>query len=170
MAANPYELTTREILSILFKERGKLIAVFLGLAVLVTGFSYTLTPYYEATTRLLVKSGREFQVRSDPTNPIASVPQTTKQETVNSEIQILTSRDLIEAVINQIGADRLCPGSSGWFGLGSDAVALDSAVRKFYSDFKASPFELADVIEVSYRNPDRDLAVQALSTLIDLYQ
>jgi uncharacterized protein involved in exopolysaccharide biosynthesis len=170
MAANPYELTTREILSILFKERRKLIGVFLGLAVLVTGFSYTLTPYYEATTRLLVKSGREFQVRSDPTNPVASVPQTTKQEIVNSEIQILTSRDLIEAVITQVGADRLYPGSSGWFGLGSDAVALESAVRKFYADFKAAPVELADVIEVSYRNADHDLAVLALGTLVELYQ
>ena len=116
MAANPYELTTREILSILFKERRKLIGVFLGLAVLVIGFSYTLTPYYEATTRLLVKSGREFQVQSEPNRPVASVPQTTKQEIVNSEIQILTSRDLIEAVINQVGPDRLYPGSTGWFG------------------------------------------------------
>ena len=170
MAANPYELTTREILSILFKERRKLIGVFLGLAVLVIGFSYTLTPYYEATTRLLVKSGREFQVHSDPNRPVASSPQTTKQEIVNSEIQILTSRDLIEAVINQIGADRLYPGSSGWFGLGSDAVALESAVRKFYADLRAAPFELSDVIEVGYRNADHDLAVLALGTLVDLYQ
>ena len=30
MAANPYELTTREVLSILFKERLKLIGVFVG--------------------------------------------------------------------------------------------------------------------------------------------
>jgi uncharacterized protein involved in exopolysaccharide biosynthesis len=170
MAANPYELTTREILSILFKERRKLIGVFLGLAVLVTGFSYTLTPYYEATTRLLVKSGREFQVQSDPNRPVASVPQTTKQEIVNSEIQILTSRDLLEAVINQVGIDRLYPGSAGWFGLGSDASALESAVRKFYADLKASPVELSDVIEVTYRNPDHALAVEALGTLIDLYQ
>src|SRR5713101_3555054 len=168
MAANPYELTTREVLSILFKERRKLVGVFLGLSILVIGWSYTLTPYYEATTRLLIKSGREFQVRSDPSQPVASVPSATKQEIVNSEIQILTSRDLIEAVINRIGANRLYPGSSGW--LGSEATATEAATRKFYSDFKATPVELADVIEVSYRNPDHELAVQALSTLVELYQ
>ena len=33
MAGNPYDLTTREVLSILFKERRKLIGVFLVLAV-----------------------------------------------------------------------------------------------------------------------------------------
>jgi uncharacterized protein involved in exopolysaccharide biosynthesis len=168
MAANPYELTTREVLSILFKEWRKLAGVFLGLALLVIGYSFTLTPYYEATTRLLVKSGREFQVRSDPNQPIASVPSTTKQEVVNSEIQILTSRDLIEAVINRIGANRLYSGSSGWFT--SDAGALEAAVRKFYADFKASPVELANVIEVTYRNPDRELAVKALDALVELYQ
>jgi uncharacterized protein involved in exopolysaccharide biosynthesis len=168
MAANPYELTTREVLSILFKEWRKLVGVFLGLTILVIGWSYTLTPYYEATTRLLIKSGREFQVRSDPNQPVASVPSATKQEIVNSEIQIMTSRDLVEAVINRIGADRLYPGSGGWFG--SKATAMETATRKFYANFKAAPVELADVVEVSYRNPDHDIAVQALSALVELYQ
>ncbi|HEX3862268.1 MAG TPA: Wzz/FepE/Etk N-terminal domain-containing protein [Stellaceae bacterium] len=168
MAANPYDLTTREVLSILFKERRKLIGVFLGLTLLVIGFSYTMTPYYEASSRLLVKSGREFQVRSDPNQPVVSVPSNTKQEVVNSEIQILTSRDLVVAVIKQVGADRLYPGSGGWFG--SDAGAMDVALRKFYADFKVSPVELADVIEVTYRNPNHDVAVQALNALIELYQ
>src|SRR5260370_25437981 len=168
MAANPYELTTREVLSILFKERRKLVGAFLGLSILVLGWSYTLTPYYEATTGLVMKSGREFQVRSDPTQPVAAVPSATKQEIVNSEIQILTSRDLIEAVINKIGASKLYPGSSGWFT--SESSAMEAATKSFLSDFKAAPVELADVIEVTYRNPDHDVAVLALSTLFELYQ
>ena len=169
MAANPYELTTREILSILFKEWRKLAGVFLGLAFLVIGYSYALTPFYEATTRLLVKSGREFQVRSDPNQPVASVPSVTKQEIVNSEIQILTSRDLVEAVIKRVGAARLYPGSGGWFGF-SDGAATDLAIRKFYTDFKVVPVELTDVIEVSYRNPNHDVAVEALNAAVELYQ
>ena len=120
MAANPYDLTTRELLSILFRERLKLILVFFGLCVLVVAYSYTLTPYYEATTRLLVKTGREFQTRSDPNQPVVAVPSSTKQEIVNSEIQILTSRDLAQAVIDRIGADKLYPGASA-----------DIAVRRF---------------------------------------
>ena len=117
MAANPYELTTREILSILFKERLKLIGVFLVLTLLVIGYSLVMTRSYQASARLLVKSGREFQVRSDPNQPVAASPSVTKQEIVNSEIQILTSRDLVEAVINKIGADRLYPPSVFSFSL-----------------------------------------------------
>jgi uncharacterized protein involved in exopolysaccharide biosynthesis len=67
MAGNPYDLTSRELLSILFKEKLKLILVFVVLCALVIGYSYTLTPYYEATTRLLVKTG------PDPT-PISRSP------------------------------------------------------------------------------------------------
>ncbi|HZK90116.1 MAG TPA: Wzz/FepE/Etk N-terminal domain-containing protein [Stellaceae bacterium] len=160
MAGNPYDLTSRELLSILFKERLKLIVVFLVLSVLVIGYSLLLTPYYEATTRLLVKSGREFQTRSDPNQPVVAVPSSTKQEIVNSEIQILTSRDLIEAVVNKIGADKLYPG----------AGSMDAAIRDLTADFKASPVEQADVIEASYRNPNHDVAVAALGAVVELYQ
>jgi uncharacterized protein involved in exopolysaccharide biosynthesis len=160
MAGNPYDLTSRELLSILFKEKLKLIIVFFALCALVIGYSYLLTPYYEATTRLLVKTGREFQTRSDPNQPVASVPSTTKLEVVNSEIQIMTSRDLVEAVINKIGAQKLYPG----------AASVDVALREFAADFKVTPVEQADVIDVSYHNASHDLAVQALAAVVELYQ
>lgn len=166
MAANPYDLTTRELLSILFKEWRKLAGAFFGLAFLVTAASYLLTPYYEATGRILVKTGREFQVRSDPNQPVASVPSVTKQEIVNSEIQILTSRDLVAGVINKIGAGRLYP-AHGWFGSGP---TVDAAVRRFYGDFKVAPVADSDVIDISYRNPDRDMAVRALNLVVALYE
>jgi uncharacterized protein involved in exopolysaccharide biosynthesis len=160
MAGNPYDLTSRELLSILFKEKLKLLLVFVVLCGLVTGFSFLLTPYYEATTRLLVKTGPEFQTRSDPNQPIAGVPSTTKLEIVNSEIQILTSRDLAEAVVNKIGAQTLYPGIAN----------TDAAIRSFQSDFRAAPVEQADVIDASYRNSNRDVAVAALNAVVELYQ
>jgi len=160
MAGNPYDLTSREILSILFREKLKLFLVFVILCALVVGYSYLLTPYFEATTRLLVKTGPEFQTRSDSNQPIAGVPSTTKLEIVNSEIQILTSRDLVEAVVNQVGAEKLYPGSG-------DA---EVAIRKFLTDFKATPVEQADVIDASYHNASRDVAVEALNAVVEIYQ
>ena len=160
MAGNPYDLTSRELLSILFKEKLKLFLIFVALCAAVVSYSFLLTPYYEATTRLLVKTGREFQTRSDPNQPVASVPSTTKLEIVNSEIQIMTSRDLVEAVVNKIGAQRLYPG----------AANPDAAIRSFQADFKASPVEQADVIDASYKNANHDVAVQALSAVVELYQ
>lgn len=168
MAANPYDLTTREVLSILFKERRKLIGVFIGLAVLVTAASYLLTPYYTASSRILVKTGREFQVRSNPDQPVASAPSVTKQEIVNSEIQILTSRDIVTAVINRIGTDRLYPGH-GWFG-GGKGAPLDAAVQAFYAGFKVAPVADSDVIDVTYQNPNRAMAIRALGLVVSFYE
>lgn len=170
MAANPYDLTTREVLSILFKERRKLFGAFLGLALGVIGYSYLLTPYYDATGRLLVKTGREFQVRSDPNQPVASAPSVTKQEVVNSEIQILTSRDLIAAVVHRVGAGKLYP-SHSWFGLGGQGTESDdAAIKSFSTDFKVAPVEQSDVITIAYRNANRDVAVEALNLVVQLYQ
>jgi uncharacterized protein involved in exopolysaccharide biosynthesis len=160
MAGNPYDLTSRELLSILFKEKLKLFLVFVVLCALVVGFSFLLTPYYEATTRLLVKTGPEFQTQSDTNTPVAGAPSTTKLEIVNSEIQILTSRDLIAGVINKIGADKLYPG----------AASADEAIRKFQADFQVGAVEQADVIDASYRNPSRDLAIAALNEVVAAYQ
>jgi len=62
-------------------------------------------------------------------------------------------------VINRIGADKLYPGASA-----------DTALRDFQSDLKVSPVELADVIDISYKNRDRGTAVAALEALVELYQ
>ncbi|HXC29481.1 MAG TPA: Wzz/FepE/Etk N-terminal domain-containing protein [Stellaceae bacterium] len=160
MAGNPYDLTSRELFSILFKEKLKLVLVFVVLCVAVVGYSFILTPYYEATTRLLVKTGPEFQTQSDTNAPVASVPSSTKLEIVNSELQILTSRDLVAAVIDKIGVSKLYPG----------AASIDEAIRKFEADFKAAAVEQADVIDASYRNPNRELAVAALNEVVAIYQ
>jgi uncharacterized protein involved in exopolysaccharide biosynthesis len=160
MAGNPYDLTSRELFSILFKEKLKLVLVFVVLCVAVIGYSFILTPYYEATTRLLVKTGPEFQTQSDTNAPVASVPSSTKLEIVNSELQILTSRDLVAAVIDKIGADKLYPGTA----------STDAAIRKFEADFKAAAVEQADVIDASYRNANRALAIAALNEVVAIYQ
>jgi len=160
MDGNPYDLTSRELLSILFKEKLKLFLVFVVLCGLVVGYSLLLTPYYEATTRLLVKTGPEYQTQSDANGPVASAPSVTKLEIVNSEIQILTSRDLAGTVVNKVGANRLYPGSG----------SIDAAIRMFQADFKAAPVEQADVIDASYHNRSRELAVEALTAVVATYQ
>ena len=66
---------------------------------------------------------------------------------------------MAQAVIVRIGADKLYPGATA-----------DTALRDFQSDLKVSPVELADVIDVTYKNRSRDIAVAALEALIELYQ
>src|SRR5580704_6786082 len=106
---NNYPIKKREFLGILFREKFTVSLTFIGLFALVLGLSFLMPPKYAAEAKLLVKSGREFQSRPDPGQTAAVEPYLTKQEVMNSELEILTSNDLVEATINRIGIDKLYP-------------------------------------------------------------
>lgn len=161
-------LTKRELLSILFKEKRTIIIVFCGLFLSAIGVSYLTTPVYEAEARLLIKSGRELQIRAEPGQASPIVPTTTMQEIVNSEVQILTSRDLLGQVIERIGLERLYPDAAKAARPGSDP--MDGAVRRFALDLKAKPSAMSSIVVLSYLNQDRKVAIEALNTLLALYQ
>jgi uncharacterized protein involved in exopolysaccharide biosynthesis len=165
---NFYNLTRREVVGTLFREKWRLAAVFLAISIGITVASFLVPQYYEATSSLLVKSGREFQVRSDQGEPAAAVPYVTKQEIVNSEIEILTNRQLVEDVIDRIGLKNLYPRIA----LDPPVVErpIDAAIKKFLKDFKVTPVAQSEVIDVGYYNEDRDMAIKALALALQLYQ
>ncbi len=161
-------LTQRELLSILFKEKRLLCAVFLIPLVLIIAISFVVSPSYEASSKILVKSGREYQTRSDPGQQPAIVPYQTKQEIVNSELEILTSRDLALTVVRQIGLKNLYP-SIRMDSLSEDQ-AMDNAVTAFKKNLKVDNAMMSNVISISFQHKDRTLAVQSLSALLAAYQ
>jgi uncharacterized protein involved in exopolysaccharide biosynthesis len=84
----------RDIASILFKHSKLLGGLFLVVCIVIFGGSYILPSKYKAEARILVQSGREFEVATERgNNPPAGVPYITKQEVINSEAEILSSRD-----------------------------------------------------------------------------
>jgi len=167
MSSNPFDLKFRELAAILFKEWWKIAIVFLLPMAAAVGWSYTIRPYYTATSDLLVESGREFQVRPDPGQAIVSVPYVTKREIINSEIAIMTSTDVIGSVIDEVGLARIYPDMAGRQPGESTA---DLGIRRFGGDFKALPVEQSNVIRISYSNPNREIAIEVLKVVIELYQ
>lgn len=159
-------LSKRELVSLLFREWRKLAGAFLGLFGLALGGSYLLTPSYEATIRLLVKSGREFQVHSDTGQTVT--PYVTSLEVVNSELAIITSRDLLETVINQLGLGKLYPDIEA--DPPSNMRPIDAAIKQFQNDLKVEAVTQSQIIEASYFNPSRDMAIGAMATLIRAYK
>jgi len=73
--------------------------------VTVTVASFLTTPVYESEASILVKIGREYMNRPEIGNnaPIMSLNQ---EEVINSEIQILKNRDLIEKVIATLTLEK----------------------------------------------------------------
>ena len=55
----------REFLTIVFKHKTKIVAVFTGIVVTATVVSFLMTPVYEAQSSVLVKIGREYLSRPE---------------------------------------------------------------------------------------------------------
>jgi uncharacterized protein involved in exopolysaccharide biosynthesis len=163
------DLGRREILSILFKNWKMLLIAFVAVFVVFFGGSYILTSKYKAESQILVQSGREFEVVTDKGDQSpAGVPYVTKQEVVNSEVEILTSRDLAADVIKAVGLKRIYPSIAD--DGDPEVLQMNSAIKMFTKAFKAEPVTMSNIITIQYWNPDRDIALETLQKLAQIYE
>jgi uncharacterized protein involved in exopolysaccharide biosynthesis len=162
-------LGRREILSILFKNWKMLLFAFLAVFAVFFGGSYILTSRYKAESQVLVQSGREFEVVPDKGDGSpAGVPYMTKQEVINSEVEILVSRDLAADVIKAMGLRRIYPSIAD--DGDPEAVQMNAAIKKFTKSFKAQPVTMSNIITIQFWHPDRATAIATLQKLAEVYE
>lgn len=166
--------TLRDFLTVLFKHKTKIVVVFLATVITVTIGTFLMSPVYEAKSTLLVKIGRENIYRPEvgDKSPVISVNQ---EEVVNSEINILTSRDLIEKVITALKIENIYPEvlETSWLqdiGLSTKMTPLQAAVLKFQKALVAEGIKKSSVIEVSFQHKNPQIAAKAVNMLADFYK
>ena len=94
----------RDFYYVLFRHKWKVILFFLAVVVTVTVGTFLATEIYKAEAKLLVRIGRE-SVSLDPTattGQVISIGQSRESE-INSELEILKSRELTEKVVDAFG-------------------------------------------------------------------
>ncbi|MGC9965729.1 MAG: hypothetical protein ABSE08_10010 [Syntrophobacteraceae bacterium] len=164
--AGSQEFNIRDILVMLFKYKYKILSVFL-LTILAAFIIYEITPVrYEATSVLMLRYGREYatpNVSGDP-SPL----RIGLAEILNSEVAILSSKDLKETVIGKIGVDRLVPKASAFSARLIDPTQV--ALISMEKDLVVLPSKNSNLISVSYRSQDPRLAADVVNTLINNYQ
>jgi uncharacterized protein involved in exopolysaccharide biosynthesis len=160
-------LTAREIALVALRRR-----LVLGGAALLPLLSavaalHLATPRYRADASVMIKTGREYLAREDGQVAGQSAPQTTKQEAVNSELEIMTSRAVIEPVIARIGIGRLYPALL--HSTPSHGSAMDAAVALFGRRLKVEAVKISNVVDISFTDPDRAMAARALGEFLRVY-
>jgi polysaccharide biosynthesis protein PslE len=183
---------TRDVLNVLFKHQRKIVATFLIVVGAVAVHTFTSTPLYEAKASLLIKVGREYVYRPEVGEERPQV-MLNREDLVNSELEILTSRDLAAKAVETIGIDRLYPGidkKPALFslatlrGLFDDAVAwldgrplpsmtdtrLDRATKIFLGSLKVEAIPKSNVVRLQFRHHDAELAAQGVNTLLDSFK
>ncbi len=176
---------------------GLILAVALG-TLLCTYVSFQFTSNeYVSTARLLVKLGRENVELPATVEKGGLLSTGVRKEDINSEIQLINSRPLIEATVDAIGLESFklqAPPPRTWWQRAR--AQLREVVRALRAQLKAGLIQLnlrpelsereeavllvqktltverekdSDVITVSARLPSDLLAMQVVDTLVRLY-
>ena len=164
-------LTLRDLLAIAFRHRQLVTLCFLGVFVGAILAAILLGDQYEARMKILVKYERVDPVVTSGPN---AVPQQLSnqlviEEGLNSEVELIKSRDLLEKVVETCGLDASPPSFWDFLRPNSAAERIAQAVRRLDHRLKVELATKSNMIEVSYASPDPLLSARVLTTLANEY-
>ena len=161
-------ISLKDFLTIIFKHQKKIQIIFFSIVLLVTLVNLWLPPTYVANSSIMVKFGREYLYNPEvgenkSVNSIQSIGQT---EIINSEIEIIKSRDLIGKNIQSLGFENLYPDLVK--NPPSGLSPLDAAKLKFEKNLSVESIRKSNVIKIYFGHQDPIIAAKAVNNLVDL--
>jgi uncharacterized protein involved in exopolysaccharide biosynthesis len=192
--------TLRDVYYILFRHKWKIIIFSLAVIFIATLKTFTAPEIYMSDAKLLVRLGRE-SVGLDPTattGQVISVGQSRENE-INSELEILTSKELAEKVVDSIGPAAFLESSEkikekspspvlerikkikqnislalAWVmgpvkGLFNSLSDRDQAILDFMKNLKIEVLKSTNIITISFEAKGQKLAQETINKLIAFY-
>ena len=193
----PQLMSLRDVVHILFRRRWIILGILLPtLAIAVLG-SILATPIYRANAKILLKQDRValLHVPSEESRP--SVRQQLGEEVLNSEIELIKSHALLEALVDLHRLDQRPPCTPvtaqdgwmarlrgnvcqfrqfAWLGVtpeqdeGSLRKARQKAINDLDDNLEVYPIELSNLIRVTYEDRDPALATRIVNDLIEQFR
>lgn len=172
--------TLRELLAPVFRRRRLVAIAFLVILLAAMGVALLLPTQYEAQMKILVKRERVDPIVT-PDEPALAPPHTdVTEEELNSEVELLKGRDLLEKVVLACNPQASSDAPMGarllrlLVGRGTTAEtrngnAASLEVRALEKELRVEPIKKTNLIQVRYESPDPHLAARVLTTLADLY-
>lgn len=159
--------SVRDFLTVFFKHKHKILMILCATVCAVSIATLLFPPTYEAKSSLLVKFGREYIYRPEVGD---RTPQVTvnHEEIINSEIHILTSRDLIEKVIGALKIEKLYPDLVE--SPPKNMTPMQAAVLRFEKNLKVEGIKKANIIGITFQHNDQNLTADAVNKLVDSFK
>jgi uncharacterized protein involved in exopolysaccharide biosynthesis len=169
-------LSLRGACRAVFRHRRKMTLFFVAVMGIVTAAAFLVPRGYRSQSKLFVRLGRENTIL-DPTTTlnqasVVAVPQSRETE-INSVIEILRSRALLEQVVDRVGAAAVLgsgdkqeadPQSPA-----GDPKLRDRAVRTLIRTIEVDAVKKSNIIAISYDGPSPEVARAVVASLTDLY-
>ena len=154
--------STADVVFALFKHKKKiLLCAALGLlAAAVVALLYP--PIYESQAKLLVRYVVERSTVDALDSATGSSSLRSSENVLGSEIEILTSWDLAVQVADVIGPKRLLPHAVG-------TPSKEAAAHTVAAGLDVKTNKGSNILFVSYKNPDPELATLVLNELVNRY-
>jgi uncharacterized protein involved in exopolysaccharide biosynthesis len=192
------EQSVRNICYVLFRHQRKFILFLLIVMAPVTLWTLITPEIYQSNAKLLVRLGRE-SVTLDPTattRPVISAGQSRENE-IKSELEILKSQELVENVVDAIGASsflklnhpdrnpsgggvlkmdpKMAPAQVSFLrsfvglGVGKRLSDRDKAVMEISKNLVIEALKNSNIISISFKAKERKLAQATIGKLIAFY-
>jgi uncharacterized protein involved in exopolysaccharide biosynthesis len=166
--SNPISL--RDGAGAIFRRRGLVLFTFLAVVIGTVVVTLMQPNRYDSRMKILVKNQRvDVAITPEATAGMnaPTVDNDVSENQINSEIELLTSKDLLTQVVNETGLAKY---EVGLFGRPApESVRVESAVNHLTKDLAISPVRKANIITVSYSSGSPQLAAAVLKKLGELY-
>jgi len=149
----------RQALTAVFKRLRMVLLLFLLIVVPSNVGNLMRDPVYRANAQVLIKNARAYPEVS-PLTRQAAVDRPPNEAVINSEMQMIRSRDLLRRLHFELAAQKA--------DAGEDDEDVPS-VRTLEMKLSVSRKPNSNVLEVAYRSPDGDEAINIVNTLVGLY-
>jgi uncharacterized protein involved in exopolysaccharide biosynthesis len=165
---NPISL--RDGAAALFRRKALVLFTFLAVIIGTAIVTFLLPNKYESRTKILVKNQRvDVAITPEATAaaPASAGENEVTENRINSEIELLTSKDLLTQVVEECG---LAKAETDLFSRSTpQAVQVEKAVNHLAKDLSITPVRKANIITITYSSNSAALSAAVLKKLGDLY-
>jgi len=166
------DISVRDFVAPLFRRRRLLAVTFLSVLAIVILLAALLGPAYSSHMAVLVNRERlDPLVSTEATTQLITNDKAVTPEELNSEVELLSSRDVLEKVALANGLqnprgfslmDHLRPSRT-------PQDRLERAAKRLAKSLKIANIKNSNLIGITYSSPDPQLSYGVLRSLGDLY-
>lgn len=175
--AAPKSSFVRVLLGVLQRQRRTALIVFASVLVGWLVAASTAPKQYEADMKILVLHNRAEPSVSPDRSAVSQAPEVSEEE-INSEVELMRSRDSLLSVIEICGLDKVQTPSlkqrvKGWLHMGGRPATAEArraaALALLDRDLKIRTLKKTNMIQASYTSTNPDVALNVLQALTRLY-
>jgi uncharacterized protein involved in exopolysaccharide biosynthesis len=166
--SNASRVTLRDILTVAFHDRVRIGAALL-LGLVLTALVASMVPKrYTAEASLLLRLGREYLYTPEVGDPAVAQPLPyDREQTMLAESKILTSHDVIDGVVRNLGVEAIYPALAA--NAKSAAASNAQAALALERSLDAELLKGSNLLQISFKHDNPQMAARVLNEVIEAY-